>query len=44
MIDSPAGMSDMILGQNGKSLATSNNPAYKDDIGGQNREGAGKAG
>jgi len=31
------------MGQNGKSLATSNNPVDKDDIGGQNREGAAKA-
>jgi len=37
-------MSDAILGQNGKRLATWNNPADKDDIGGQNREGAGKDG
>jgi len=35
-------MSDPILRQNRKSLATSNNPADKDNIGGQNREGAGK--
>ena len=33
----------MILGQNGKSLATLNNPADKDDIGGQNHDRAGKA-
>jgi len=36
-------MSDTIVGQNRKSLAELNNLADKDDIGGQNGEGTGKA-
>jgi len=34
----------MIVGQNGKSMAGSNNAVDKDNIGGQNCEAGGKAG
>jgi len=37
-------MSDTTVGQNAKSLATLNSSTDKDNIGGQNRAGAGKAG